>query len=479
MTAPWKPTRREILAVGTAALLTGCTPDSPVPPVPTPAMTAAGRVPLPPDLLLGLSTSAYQIEGSVSADGRGPSIWDTFCNRKGVIVDASSGATACDHYQRWSEDLDLMASLGIQSYRFSVAWTRVLPEGRGAVNQRGLDFYKRLVEGLLDRNISPLVTLYHWDLPQALQDLGGWQVRDSASWFADYASVVFEELVGVRRWLTINEPRVVVHNGHLNGQHAPGIADERAAGRVLHHLSLAHGRAVQAFRSSSASGVIGPCHVLSPCYPADDSPSAVSAAALEDAELNTLYLDPVLKGEYPELTEKLPPRVQRSIESAQRNGDLRIISEPVDLVGINYYTPVVINGRGERQKYFPLTPIDWPMYPGGLTECLLRIHREYGAPLIAVTENGVGGRADEALDDSFRTRFLRDHLLALKTAVDDGARLESYNAWSLMDNFEWAQGYSQRWGLVNVDFKTQHRKPKASARWYADVLGRRSVPLQG
>jgi beta-glucosidase len=482
--AQWKSTRRQLLTLASLGALTAaCTEDRRLRPLvtsspvrtPTPS-TASQRVALPADLLLGLATSAYQIEGSVHADGRGPSIWDTFCARSGTIKDGSSGAISCDHYRRWSSDLDLMALFGLKSYRFSVAWPRVLPDGRGAVNQRGLDFYKRLVDGLLTRGISPMATLYHWDLPQALQDLGGWAERDGASWFADYARLVFDRLEGVERWLTINEPRIIVQYGHQRGQHAPGIADDRVAGRTLHHLGLAHGLAVQAFRSSKAKGSIGPCHVVTPCYPADDSSAAKRATAVADARLNTLYLDPMLTGQYPPSLAKLEDGLQQGIESAEKGNDLNVISETVDFVGVNYYTPAVIDAKGNRRDNFPVTPINWPIYPNGLTDVLNRLHREYNVR-IAVTENGIAGLANETLSDSHRTAFLRDHLLALQRATDAGARVESFHAWSFLDNFEWAQGYTQRWGLFHVDFATQQRTPKHSGRWFADVIARHSVPV--
>ncbi|HET9647480.1 MAG TPA: GH1 family beta-glucosidase [Microlunatus sp.] len=441
----------------------------------TPGADPAGRVTLPEGMLLGLSTSAYQVEGSVDADGRKPSIWDTFCRRPGAIDDGSSGAIACDHYRRWESDLDLISSLELTSYRFSIAWSRVLPDGSGTPNVKGLDFYRRLVDGLHARGISPMATLYHWDLPQALQDRGGWGERDSAGWFADYASLVFDRLDGVERWLTLNEPRVVVQNGYQHGVHAPGVSDDHTAGRVLHHLLLAHGRAVEAFRASGRPGVIGPCHVMTPCYPADGSAEAARATADEDLRLNRVYLDPLLRATYPADLVRIEAGLRRGIESALRNGDLPVIGTRSDFIGLNYYTPAVLDARGERQGYFPLTPIGWPIHPGGLYDSLIRLHRDYGMR-VAVTETGLAGPADGPIDDQYRIDFFTSHLLAAQRAALDGVSIESFHGWSLLDNFEWAHGFTQRWGLVHVDFASQRRTPKPSARWLADVAAHHSVP---
>ena len=283
----------------------------------------------------GVATSAYQIEGAVAADGRGPSIWDAFCARPGTIADGSSGAVACDHYNRWESDLDLMHSLRIGCYRFSIAWPRVLPEGRAHVNRRGVDFYDRLVDGLLARGISPVATLYHWDLPQALQDHGGWENRDSAEWFADYATVLFTTLGDrVGQWLTINEAKVIAEQGYQYGRMAPGRSDPQASGTVMHHLNLAHGRAVAAFRGIKGIGRIGPCLQLAPCYPADESPEAKAAAMAADTRENTLYLDPLFRGRYPDLSHT-NNRVVAGIEAATKDGDLAAIAAPVDFLGVS------------------------------------------------------------------------------------------------------------------------------------------------
>lgn len=465
-------TRRDVLgtAAGVAAGLTvvgaaaaGCRSEPPPEPEPEPSPAAT----FDDAFRFGVATSAYQIEGAATADGRGPSIWDTFAATPGRIDDGSSGAVACDHYRRWESDLDLIAGLGVQSYRFSVAWPRVLPRGRGQVNVKGLDFYKKLVAGLRQRGIAPVVTLYHWDLPQSLQDAGGWGQRDSANWFADYAEVVFGALDGVEIWLTVNEPKIVVEQGYQRGWMAPGLTDLETSGRVLHHLGLAHGRAVQAFRASGRSGRIGPCPVVTTVYPVDAS----AEAQVETADLteNRLYLDPILRGRYPDL-RGLDTVFAGALERSVRDGDLAVLAAPVDLLGLNYYTPTVIDAAGRPQQIHPVATNQWQqVYPEALRATLVRLSRDYRLPLL-VCENGVpDASGEDGVDDPSRVAFLREHLLAVRRAIDEGAMVEGYHAWSLLDNFEWARGYTQRWGLVRVDFETQARTRKASADWYAEV----------
>jgi beta-glucosidase len=443
---------------------------------PSPSASGAprdGTLVFPEGFKWGVATSAYQIEGAVNADGRGRSIWDTFCDRAGAIADSSSGAVACDHYNRWETDLDLMHTLGIGSYRFSIAWPRVIPEGRGQVNQRGLDFYDRLVDGLLARGISPLATIYHWDFPQALQDRGGWENRDSAEWFADYAMVLFRALGDrVDRWLTINEAKIIAQQGYQYGRMAPGKTDARAAGVVIHHLNLAHGRAVTAFRAAEVKGGIGPCLQLAPCYPADPNEEAVAAARTADVMENALYLDPLLKGRYPGLS-KLDSQLAAGLRAAVRDGDLTAVSAPVDFLGVNYYTPVVVDRHGQSLQRHPLSAAGWQqIYPRGLYDTLTRIQREYASPEIVITENGVPDDASDSslpISDHARLDFFDQHLRAVHQAIADGCRITGYHAWSLLDNFEWSAGYTQRWGLVRVDFDTLQRTPKASASWYSTV----------
>jgi len=432
-----------------------------------------------PTLRFGVATSAYQIEGGVDLDGRSPSIWDTYSARPGTIDDGSSGAIACDHYHRWAADVELMAELGMQTYRFSVAWPRVMPAGTGRVNQKGLDFYRRLVDRLRQRDITPVVTLYHWDLPQVLQDRGGWVNRDSTDWFADYAATVFDQLDGVERWLTINEARVIALQGHLLGVMAPGIKDPEATGAVLHHLGLAHGRAVQAFRASRRDGSIGPCITLSPCYPATDSDDARAAARAGDLWANALYLEPVLRGRYPVLPKGVQPIVMAALDGAVRDGDLEVISSPVDFLGVNYYSPTIFDDHGKSIARYPTSAADWQqIYPDGLYDVLLRLHRQYGMELM-ITENGIpdtGG--DAGTKDGGRIEFMHASLLALHRALEAGARVSSYHAWSLLDNFEWARGYTERWGLVHVDYDTQRRTPKESATWYTTVARQHALPTR-
>lgn len=460
--------------------LTGCDSPAAEPGLVTPAPSASGApveegIRLSDDLLLGFATAAYQVEGAVRSAGRGPSIWDTFCRRPGVIDDGSSGDVACDHFHRMPADVALMARLRTQTYRFSVAWPRIFPEGRGRLNPQGFDFYRRLVDELRDKGISPLATLYHWDLPQALQDAGGWQNRDVASWFADYAATVFDGLPGVDRWVTINEPKVVVQSGHQRGTMAPGITSDRAAGKVLHHLALAHGRAVQAFRAAGSPGEIGPCIAVTPCYPADGSARAARQTKAADAWQNTVYLDPVLRGRYPDLVTTFAPGVRAGLASVQRDGDLPTISSPVDFVGLNYYSPTVIDGAGKKGTYWPTSASGQQVYADGLYDIATRVYRDYHRPII-ITETGIPDAAGvPPLEDQFRIDFLHDHLRAVQRAIDDGVQIRGFHAWSLMDNFEWARGFTQRWGLVHMDFTTQERTPKRSAAWFSDLITSRRL----
>ena len=468
------------MAAPAAALLAACDPATTTT---TPARSSQPALTFPTGFVWGAATSAYQIEGAVHDDGRGPSIWDTFVH-SGSIVDGSTADVACDHYHRWETDLDLMKSLGIRSYRFSIAWPRIMPEGRGTVNQKGVDFYRRLVDGLHARGIAPLATLFHWDLPQALQDQGGWENRDCAQWFADYASAVFRALGdGVPTWLTINEPKTIVESGYLSGGMAPGKRDLVAAGLAAHHLALGHGLAVQALRARGGPGRIGSALNLAPAYPADpNDEGAKKAAVLADGRENRFYLDPILKGSYPQdVIDTFPADPRSAFTAAIRDGDLATISAKVDLLGVNYYNPVYVTAKGQSVTLKPTSVATWEqIYPQGLTDILVRLKKDYGDIPLVVTENGipekgsvkpVGGK----VDDQDRIAYLRDHLAAAHSAIASGVRLEGYHLWSLLDNFEWTQGYSQRWGIVYVDFKSQQRTPKASANWYRDVIARNAV----
>ncbi|GAA1810029.1 GH1 family beta-glucosidase [Luedemannella flava] len=464
-------------SVGGAAL-GACDADPPSQPLPT--ATGPLGLTFPDTFVFGAATSAYQIEGAAAEDGRGPSIWDTFSHAGGNVRNNDNGDVAADHYHRWAEDLDLVKSLGLGSYRFSISWSRVLPTGAGAVNQKGLDFYKRLVDGLRERGIAPMATMFHWDLPQALQDRGGWENRDCAGWFADYAEVLYGALGDrVPTWLTLNEPKTVVQVGYRYGVHAPGKQDARASLVVAHHLLLAHGLAVQAYRASGDKGRIGPALNLSPAYPATDSDSARRAALLADGVENRLYLDPILKGGYPgDIVEQWAP--DEPVRAAIRAEDLKVISSPVDLLAVQYYNPIYVTSSGDQAQVKPTSVASWQqIHPDGLFDILTRIKRDYGDIPLTITENGIPvddvPDADGKINDTPRIAFLRDHLAAALRAVQSGVRLESYHVWSLLDNFEWAEGYAQRWGITYVDYRTQKRTPKASAEWYRTVATTRRL----
>ncbi|MET8833243.1 GH1 family beta-glucosidase [Micromonospora sp. NPDC004540] len=428
----------------------------------------------------GAATSAYQIEGAAKEDGRGESVWDTFSHTPGRTRNGDTGDVAADHYHRYAQDLDLMRGLGLRSYRFSISWPRVQADGSGRPNQRGLDFYRRLVDGLHERGIAPMATLFHWDLPQALQDAGGWENRDTAERFTDYADVVFRALGDqVPVWLTVNEPKTVVQNGYLWGHHAPGRQDPAAAYLVAHHLQLAHGLAVRALRAAGVEGRIGPALNLHPCYPADETAEAAAATRLYDGYENRLYLDSIFKGAYPEdVLADLGPesRMARGV----RDGDLEIISSPVDLLAVQYYTPIYVTGQGDTVRRWPTSEAEWQqIYPEGMYDILTRVTRDYGRVPLTITENGLPCpdtlAADGTVEDTARIDFLRDHFAAAHRAIRDGVPLESYHVWSLLDNFEWAEGYEQRWGLVYVDYPTQRRVLKRSAHWYRDVIRRNGL----
>ncbi|MGI5519824.1 GH1 family beta-glucosidase [Micromonospora sp. CA-259024] len=435
----------------------------------------AGPLRFPDNFGWGAATSAYQIEGAAKEDGRGESVWDTFSRVPGRTRNGDTGDVAADHYHRYAEDLDLMRDLGLRSYRFSISWPRIQPDGTGAPNQRGLDFYRRLIDGLHERGISPMATLFHWDLPQALQDAGGWESRDTAHRFADYADAVFRALGDrVPAWLTVNEPKTVVQNGYLIGHHAPGRQDPDAAYLVAHHLQLAHGLAVGALRATGSASRIGPALNLHPCYPADDSPQAAAAARLHDGYENRLYLDSLLKGSYPEdVLADLGP--QSRMVQGIRDGDLAIISAPVDLLAVQYYTPIYVTADGGTEHRWATSEAEWQqIYPEGMYDILTRVTRDYGPIPLTITENGLPTpdtlATDGTVHDAGRISFLRDHLAAAHRALTAGVPLESFHVWSLLDNFEWAEGYDQRWGLVYVDYPTQRRVLKSSATWYRSVI---------
>ncbi|PRH79695.1 beta-glucosidase [Streptomyces solincola] len=434
---------------------------------------------LPPDFAWGTATSAYQIEGAVAEDGRAPSIWDTFSHTPGKVDGGDHGDTACDHYHRWPEDIALMRHLGANAYRFSTAWPRIVPGGDGPVNARGLDFYDRLVDGLLEAGIAPSLTLYHWDLPQALQDRGGWTVRDTAHHLAGYASVVAERLGDrVHHWATLNEPLCSAWIGHLEGRMAPGTTDLTAAVRASYHLLLGHGLAAQAVRAAAPDAQVGIVNNLSTVAPASDRPEDLAAARRVDGHTNRWWLDPVHGRGFP-----ADMREVYGVELPEHPGDPAVIAAPLDWLGLNYYFPAVVAddpdgpapyARQVDRPGVPVTRMGWEVDAGGIETLLLRLTEEYGARRLYVTENGSAYpdtvRADGTVDDPERADYLERHLAACARAVRKGVPLAGYFAWSLLDNFEWAYGYDKRFGLVHVDYATQRRTVKGSGHRYADVI---------
>jgi beta-glucosidase len=442
----------------------------------------------PDGFLWGAATSAYQIEGAPLADGAGPSNWHRFSHRPGTIRLGHTGDIACDHYHRFRDDVALMGRLGLQSYRFSISWSRVLPDGRGARNAKGLDFYARLVDELLAHGIRPNATLYHWDLPAALDERGGWLNADIAGWFADYAVLMYRTLGDrVPMWSTLNEPWVVVDAGYVHGVHAPGLRDVRHGPVATHNLLRAHGAAVQAFRTELKQR-IGIAVNLEPKYPASDDPADLAATQRADAYWNRQYLDPVFFGSYPEELRDIYQDAWPDFAES----DLALIRQPIDFVGINYYKrgvvrddPAAVPARDGyvRQSDSPHTALDWEVYAPGLTRILQWLHERYGDVALYVTENGAAF-ADPAsavngqVHDPQRVDYLRDHLLAARAAIDSGVNLRGYYVWSLLDNFEWAEGYTKRFGIVHVDFDTLGRTPKSSAHFYADVVRSNGASLE-
>jgi beta-glucosidase len=450
----------------------------------------------PDDFLWGTATAAYQVEGAANEDGRGTSIWDTFSHTPGKVLHGDTGDIACDQYHRLEEDLDLMADLGLRAYRFSVAWPRIQPEGSGPANEQGLDYYRRLVDGLRQRSIEPMLTLYHWDLPQTLEDRRGWTSRETSERFAEYVGIVYEALGdSVRFWITLNEPWVSAWLGYGIGVHAPGRKDTGEALAATHHLLLGHGLALENMRSlGQADNRLGITLNLAPVRPASED--AAGAARRVDGFANRLYLDPVFRGSYPE--DMLEHYRGESDFSFVRDGDLEKISAPIDFLGVNYYMRhTVVGGQRESELATGMrfasvdaatvlppgvetTAMGWPVEPDGLTELLVRLHEEYTQGPIYITENGravydyVDPEGD--VDDEERVAFLEAHFRAAHAAMERGVDLRGYMVWSLLDNFEWAEGYSKRFGIVFVDYGTQRRIPKMSARWYKEVIERNGLP---
>ncbi|HSE08606.1 MAG TPA: GH1 family beta-glucosidase [Nocardioidaceae bacterium] len=460
----------------------------------------------PQDFLFGAATAAFQIEGASDADGRTDSIWDTFCRIPGAVLGGDDGTVAADHYRRYRDDVALMKRLNLDSYRFSVAWPRVRPDG-GAVNQPGLDFYSRLVDELLAAGIKPWLTLYHWDLPQALEDEGGWTSRDTAYRFVEYALSVHDALGDrVPVWTTLNEPWCSAFLGYAGGQHAPGRRDPGAAMRATHHLLLAHGLTVGELRRRDPELSLGISLNLTHPEPADPADEADRDAARRiDGMHNRVFLDPLLEGQYP--SDVLADTAHLGwFEDVVRDGDLAAIAEPIDVLGVNYYHGDAVSGHpredvvGLGQVYperptgspfvsaehvtfpsrnLPVTDMGWEVQPWGLRDLLLRLHKDYRLPPVAITENGAACRdlvtADGRVEDHERIAYIDSHLRAVREAMDGGVDVRGYFVWSLLDNFEWAFGYDKRFGLVYVDYATQARIPKASADWYAAVAATRRL----
>lgn len=448
----------------------------------------AGR--FPDNFVWGAATASYQIEGAVNEDGRGPSIWDTFSHTPGATLNGDTGDVACDHYHRWPADVQLMQDLGLQAYRFSIAWPRIVPQGFGQTNPHGLDFYDRLVDALLTANITPYVTLYHWDLPQALQDKGGWANRDTVEAFVEYVETVVERLGDrVSHWITHNEPWVTAFVGHFQGRHAPGIKHLPTALQVAHHLLLSHGRVVPMLRSARPSARVGITLNLAPIAPASASPDDQAAAARFDMFLNRWFLDPLYGRGYPHDLVALYGDAMPQITP----NDLDIIAAQTDFLGINYYAPQTVRAvpftehpvgaaprpvEDEIAAGREVTEMGWPIVPDGLRDLLLRVQHDYAPKAIYITENGAAF-ADTvtagAVHDPRRIAYLQGHLTAASEALQAGVPLRGYFVWSLMDNFEWALGYSKRFGIVYVDYATQERILKDSAGWYKRVVAENAV----
>lgn len=452
------------------------------------------RLEFPDGFVWGTATSAYQIEGARSEDGKGESIWDRFASTPGKTADGRDGSVACDHYHRYESDLDLMKQLGLRSYRFSISWPRIFPDGRGAVNPKGLAFYDRLVDAMLARGIRPFATLFHWDLPQALQDAGGWTNRATVHAFAHYVEIVAKKLGDrVKDWMTHNEPWVVAYCGHLFGDHAPGMRDLKTALSVAHGILLSHGKAVPVIRACSPGAQVGIVHNLEWVEPASQSEEDVAAAMRHDGAFNRWFLDPVFRGRYPgDMTAWFDGALP-----AVRDGDFEAISVPIDFLGVNYYTRRIMAhdpaGRGTRgrsvlaarQVHWPFTARadfeEWEIAPEGLYRTLLRVARDYKPAFLYVTENGTSladaPGPDGAVHDCARKRYVAEHAAAVHQAIADGADVRGYFLWSFMDNFEWGFGFTKRFGITHVDYQTQKRTVKDSGLWYAKVVRENGFPL--
>ena len=437
----------------------------------------------PDDFILGTATASYQIEGAVLEDGRGASIWDTFSHTPGKIYGGHTGDIACDHYHRYKADIGLMKELGVKGYRFSIAWSRIFPEGKGKPNQKGVDFYSRLIETLLENGIDPMATLYHWDLPQALQNTGGWGNRDITDYYAQYAEYIFRVFGDrIKKWNTFNEPWVSAFAGHYGGRHAPGMTDFALAVQVSHHLLLSHSKAIEAFRQLNKGGKIGLALNLYPTYPGSDSPDDRKAAYLADGYHNRWFLDPILKGEYP--GDMLDTYRERLHAPVVQPGDMeKMKANKIDFLGINYYFRKVIKNKNNNEilHYEEMKPLEseytemgWEIYPEGMLDLMRRIRTDYGDLHMAITENGAAFKDDKRkngiIQDDDRVKFLKQHLETANKAIHEGIKLDGFYIWSLLDNFEWGHGYSKRFGLFYTDYESQERIWKRSGLWLKEFI---------
>lgn len=441
---------------------------------------ASAFIEFPDGFTWGAATSSFQIEGAPTLDGKSPSIWDVFCREEGRIKDASNGDIACDHVRLMDDDVALMAKLGLDAYRFSIAWTRVVPDGVGAVNAKGLDVYDRLVDRLLDAGITPYPTLYHWDLPQSLEDKGGWQARSTAEAFAEYTEAVVARLGDrVGTWTTLNEPFVSAILGYVTGEHAPGITSRAAGFSASHHLMLAHGLAGERIRSLAPDSRLAIVLNFTPVEAASDAEADTYKAKIVDEVHNRWYIDPLMGRGYPQATTEHYSWDQSEV----LDGDLDIISAPIDLLGVNYYTRQIIGADGQvaLPEGTPQNTMGWELHPKSLGRLLRWLHEEYSPPSLLITENGCPmpdtERADGQVIDDDRLSFIRDHLTEVHRAIEDGVPTEGYLVWSLFDNFEWAWGYGPTFGIVEVDYDTLERRPKKSADWYAAAIAANGFAL--
>lgn len=436
----------------------------------------------PDNFIWGTATSSYQIEGARNIDGKSDSIWDAFCEKKGNILDGSNGDVACDHYNLFKKDIELLKQLNIKSYRFSVSWPRVIPEGKGKVNRKGLDFYNNIIDELIKADIEPIVTIYHWDLPQCLQEIGGWENREIIDWFEEYAAVLFNEFGDrVSKWITHNEPWVVAFNGNYFGEHAPGKKDLQAALKVSHHLLLSHGKVLENYHKRNLKGEIGITLNLNPSYPSSSKEEDAKASSIADGFFNRWFLDPVFHGKYPEDMLELYGR--NAELDFIHDGDLKTISGKIDFLGINYYSRLFVKyDEAAELKYSDVknpkasyTDIGWEIYPEGLYDIMDKIRKEYSDIDLYITENGAAYddevTLENVVDDQKRVDYLKDHFLQMHRAIEDGINLKGYYLWSFLDNFEWAFGYSKRFGIVYVNYETLERTVKQSGNWYKTIIG--------